>query len=66
MKLKEEKPKIKLINEDSNIFNLMGIASKALKNANQHDKAKEMVGKIFSCDNYSKALGIIGEYCEIT
>ena len=35
------KPKCKLVGEDGNIFNLMGIASKALKEAGLEDESKE-------------------------
>jgi hypothetical protein len=61
-----EKPEAKLIGEDGNIFNLMGIASRALKEANQKYKAVEMADKIIStAKSYHEALAIISEYVEI-
>ena len=30
------------------------------------EQAKEMAGRVFSCDSYHKALCIIGEYVNIT
>ena len=60
-----EKPKCALIGEDGNIFNLMGIASRTLKNNGQKAEAKEMCDRITSSGSYHEALGIIGEYVDI-
>lgn len=59
------KPKCKLIGENGNIFNLMGIAYKTLKEAGLIEEAKEMVEKVTSSDSYLEALAIISEYVEI-
>lgn len=59
------KPDCKLIGEDGNVFNLMGIASKTLKRNGMQDKAKEMNDRIFDCESYDEALSIIGEYVNI-
>jgi glutamate mutase epsilon subunit len=59
------KPRCKLIGEDGNIFNLMGIASRTLKKAGMKDKADEMVDKITKSKSYDEALSIIMEYVEI-
>ena len=37
-----EKPRCKLIGEDGNIFNLLGLASRTLKEAGLEDGADEM------------------------
>jgi hypothetical protein len=61
-----KKPEVKLIGEDGNIFNLMGIASRALKEAGQNDQAVEMVDKIVStAKSYHEALAILMEYVEV-
>jgi hypothetical protein len=60
-----EKPEAKLFGEDGNIFNLMGIASRALKEAGQDDQATEMVEKIFSAKSYIEALAIMMDYVEV-
>jgi hypothetical protein len=59
------KPKCKLIGEDGNIFNLMGIASKSLKRAGLNKEADEMVDRITSSQSYHEALAIIADYVEI-
>jgi hypothetical protein len=59
------KPKCRLIGEDGNVFNLIGLASRTLKKAGLPDQAKEMSTKVFSCGSYDEALNIIGDYVEI-
>lgn len=60
------KPKCKLIGEDGNIFNLMGIASRTLKENGLKNKAEEMCDKITkTAKSYEEALMIISDYVEI-
>ena len=59
------KPKCKLIGEDGNIFNLMGIASRTLKKAGLTKQAEEMIERIKNSGSYYEALGIIMEYVEV-
>ena len=59
------KPKCKLIGEDGNIFNLMGIASRTLKRAGLREEAEEMIDRIQNSRSYHEALGIIMEYLEV-
>ena len=59
------KPKCKLIGEDGNIFNLMGIASRTLKKAGLREEAEEMIKRIQNSGSYHEALGIIMEYLEV-
>ena len=60
------KPDCPLIGQDGNIFNLMGIASRTLKQNGLADQAKEMCDRILESGDYYKALGVIGEYVNIT
>ena len=60
-----EKPTCSLIGQDGNVFNLIGLASKALKKANHPDQAKEMTTKCFGSGSYDEALCIISEYVDI-
>ena len=61
-----QKPNCPLIDQDSNIFNLMGIASRTLKQHGMAEQATEMCNRIFDCKSYHEALGIIGQYVNIT
>lgn len=64
---KNSKPNCPLIGQDGNIFNLMGIASRTLRENGLSDQAKEMTNRIHSdAKSYHEALSIIGEYVNIT
>lgn len=60
------KPKVKLTGQDGNVFNLLGICTKALKRAGQSEEAKELTKKVFSSGSYHEALSIMQEYCEVS
>lgn len=66
--LNVEKPPCPLIGQDGNIFNLVGIAARTLREAGLRDQAKELTHRIFSgeCHSYGEALCLIGEYVMIT
>ena len=59
-------PKCKLTGEDGNIFNLLGKASRTLKQAGMRDKASEMAERVCKANSYNEALTIIAEYVEIS
>lgn len=61
------KPKAKLIGADGNVFNLMGICSRALRRAGYPEKDQEMVDRITKGEDvdYYKALAIMQEYVEV-
>jgi len=61
----KKKPRAKLVGENGNVFNLMGICSRALKEAGMNDEAKEMIGKITSSKSYDEALAIMSDYCDV-
>ena len=60
------KPDCALIGEDGNIFNLAGIAAGTLREHGMKEQAEEMKERVCSSGSYSEALGIIGEYVNIT
>ena len=60
------KPKVKLVGQDGNIFNILGIASRALKEAGYADEAKEMQTEVFASDSYEEALAIVLQYVDET
>lgn len=61
-----KKPDCPLIGQDGNIFGLMGIASRTLKENGLVEQAKEMRDRITASGSYDEALCIIGEYVNIT
>ena len=63
---KRVKPDCPLIGEDGNIFHLVGIAAKTLRRNGMSTEATEMSTRIFNSGSYEEALGIIGEYVNIT
>ena len=63
-----QKPDCQLIGEDGNIFNLLGIAARTLRQNGLEAQAKEMQERIMGgeCGDYCAALNVIGEYVNIT
>ena len=62
----QKKPECKLIGENGNIFNLMGIASRTLRENGMMEEAAEMRDRVRASGSYDEALCIIGEYVNIT
>lgn len=60
-----EKPKCPLIGANGNIFNLLGMASKTLRENGMKEQTKEMQSRVTASGSYSEALNILGEYVEI-
>jgi len=59
------KPRCKLAGENGNIFNLMGIASRTLKQAGLKNEAEEMIDRITKTSSYDEALRVIMDYVEV-
>lgn len=66
MENERNKPDCPLISQNGNVFNLIGIASRTLKDNSIATEAKEMSSRIFDSGSYGEALSIIGEYVNIT
>lgn len=62
----KQKPDCKLIGEDGNVFNLLGIASRTLRQNGMAEQAVEMRDRVCSSGSYGEALCIIGDYVNIT
>lgn len=60
----KNKPVAPIIGADGNVFNLIGICSRALKEAGYNDKAIEMSARVKSSGSYREALSIMCEYIE--
>ncbi len=59
-----EKPMCPIIGANGNIFNILGIASRTLRNNDMADEAQEMYSRVTSSGRYEEALAIIMEYVE--
>ena len=66
MENKRIKPKCKLSDKDGNIFNLLAVASRTLKDIGMSAEADEMWKRATSSQSYDEALGIIFEYVTVT
>lgn len=60
-----EKHKCPLTGADGNIFNLLGMASRTLRENGLKEQAKEMQSRVTASGSYSEAMNILGEYMEI-
>jgi hypothetical protein len=58
------KPKMQLAGMDGNIFNILGNASRLLKENGLEAQAKEMFERVTASKSYEKGLGIISEYVQ--
>ena len=58
----KEKPMCPIIGANGNIFNILGIASRTLKENDMADEEQEMYSRVTSSGSYEEALGIITEY----
>ena len=57
-----KRPNAPLVGANGNIFNLLGIASRTLKDHGFYDQAKEMGDRVLQSGSYNEALAIIQEY----
>ena len=66
MEQERKKPPCHLVGQNGNIFNLIGLASRTLRQNGMTAEAKEMQNRIMGgdCHSYEEALGIIIEYVE--
>ena len=60
------KPNCPLIGQDGNVFNLIGLAARTLRENGLADQAKEMTQRAFGSGSYDQALGVIMDYVNIT
>lgn len=64
-RVEPEKPDCALIGQDGNVFNLVVIARRTLKEYGRTEQASEMADRVFASGSYSEALSIISEYVNI-
>jgi len=58
------KPNVKLVGEDSNVYNLMAICIQGLKEVGQGDKVQEFKQRVLNAGSYDEALQIMLEYVD--
>lgn len=61
---KKEKPMCPIIGANGNIFNILGIASRTLKDNGMTEEVAEMYARVTSSGSYDEALCIITDYIE--
>ena len=60
-----EKPIVKLVGTDGNIFAIIGNVSAALKRAGLREQAAEFSKRALSSSSYSEVLCLVSDYVEI-
>ena len=60
-----DKPRCPLIGANGNIYNLLGMASRTLRENGMREQAQEMQSRVTASGSYTEALNILGEYVEI-
>jgi len=59
------KPVAHLIGADGNVFHVIGVVRRALKNAGQADRAKEFVARAYRAHGYDEVLALVTDYVEV-
>ena len=59
------KPRCKLIGQDGNVFNVIGIVSQTLKRDGKRQEAKEFVEKAYNASSYNEVLILTMEYIQV-
>jgi hypothetical protein len=50
---------------DGNVFNLLAVTTRTLKDVGMRDKAKEVQERVFKATSYEEAKSIMQEYVEV-
>lgn len=58
------KPKVKLVGTDGNIFAVIGLCARVLREAGRADQAKEMTEIAHKAKDYYEALGVCMQYVD--
>ena len=59
------KPKVHLVGENGNVFNLMGLCTKELRKAGFPDHARKLQVEVLASGSYSEALSIMFKYLDV-
>lgn len=63
--MEKSKPVVKLIGEDGNVFNLIGVVRRKLVEVGMSKEAEEMVERASKCQSYDEVLRLFMEYVEV-
>ncbi len=59
------KPRVKLVGQNGNVYNLLGLCLRALREAGQHEQAEELQKRVYAAHSYDEALVLMMEYCDV-
>jgi len=59
------KPRCQLSGEDGNVFHVIGIVRRSLREAGLDEEASELVDRAFACKAYDEVLRLCFEYVEV-
>lgn len=60
-----DKPTVKLVGEDGNVFAIICRVRKTLHQAGIPGAAEEFAEKAFQCSSYGEVLVLVMQYCEV-
>lgn len=61
----KNKPEAKLIGKDGNVFYIIGVVTKALREAGLDDEAAEFSKLVHACSSYDAALQLVMKYVKV-
>jgi hypothetical protein len=60
----KQKPRVSLVDQEGNVFNLLSVCVTALKQAGQKAEAEELSKRAFTCGSFDNAVSLMMEYVE--
>ena len=58
------KPRVRLVGTDGNVFSIIGLVRRALKDAGEDERASEFVARAFASKSYDAVLALVFDYVE--
>lgn len=56
---------VKLVGENGNVFNLMGIVTREMKKNGYKNEAKEFINEVTKCNSYDEALIVMLKWVNV-
>ena len=60
-----KKPTVKLIGQDGNVFNIVGLVYRALQKVGQKKEAEEFKFRAFNSKSYNEVLTLLEDYVKV-